>query len=304
MGPIVALLLLFGLPLAIVVRKIAQAARAANQARGTRLVGTARVVAEELRSSGVRVGDVLAPAGREPASAAAHPPPLPPRAAETAAQGTADVEQRFERFFARAASARSAPTAATPATAPTTAPAGTPAATPLREDGPSNLERPPAAPAVAAAARVERADRASRAATRESAQPASSAAAGELGALLERAVASALGAAPGPALAISSSLVRPLAALYSAVARNSARDTGSARRALAEVAARSRFFGLALADEADLDEARLAAACSAVRRAAPTLQAAVAEDLERLDAVLASAARREVALLRRLLDAP
>jgi hypothetical protein len=104
----------------------------------------------------------------------------------------------------------------------------------------------------------------------------------------------------GPRLSISSSLVRPLATLYSAVVRVGAADESAARRALATVASESRFFGLGLADARELDEAHLVAASTCLRRADASLRAAVEHDLGVLELTLDGAATTEIAALRRL----
>lgn len=104
----------------------------------------------------------------------------------------------------------------------------------------------------------------------------------------------------GPSLSISSSLVRPLATLYSSVVRIVAADESAARRAFATVAGESRFFGLGLAASSDLDEAHLVSASASLRRADATLRAAVEHDLGVLEATLGGAGASEVAALRRL----
>jgi len=105
----------------------------------------------------------------------------------------------------------------------------------------------------------------------------------------------------GPRLSLSSSLVRPLALLYSAVVRVGAADESSARRALATVASESRFFGLGLAALRELDETHLVAASASLRRADATLRAAVEHDLGVLEVTLGGVAAIEIAALRRLM---
>jgi hypothetical protein len=103
-----------------------------------------------------------------------------------------------------------------------------------------------------------------------------------------------------PRLSISSSLVRPLVTLYSAIVRIGAADESAARRALATVASESRFFGLGLAAARELDEAHLVAASASLRRADASLRAAVEHDLGVLELTLDGAAATEIAALRRL----
>jgi|GEM_PF-3874232 len=119
------------------------------------------------------------------------------------------------------------------------------------------------------------------------------------------AVRAALDAPPGPELALSSSLSRPVSDAYSAVLLAGGFDDPSAESAFARVASGSSFFGLSPTARARLDAPRLAEAVQALRRASPALAKAIAADLERLEGLVSGVpgSRAAVAALRRLVPA-
>lgn len=124
----------------------------------------------------------------------------------------------------------------------------------------------------------------------------------DLATAIGTAVRAALDAPPGPELALSSSLSRPVSDAYTAVLVAGGFDEASAESAFGRVANGSAFFGLTPTGRGRLDAARLAEAALALRRASPALARAFAADLERLDAMVAGLprSRAAVAVLRRL----
>ncbi|QDU85586.1 hypothetical protein Pla163_27180 [Planctomycetes bacterium Pla163] len=116
--------------------------------------------------------------------------------------------------------------------------------------------------------------------------------ASDLASALEGALGDAAQSPAGPSLALSSSLTRPASLVYSACLFLGGFEPSAANRAFRRIADRSRFFGLGLADPAQLGAVHLASAVADLRRASTDLMAAIETDLERLDAeLLASEAR-------------
>lgn len=108
----------------------------------------------------------------------------------------------------------------------------------------------------------------------------------DLRSALDQALAAAREGPAGPSLALSSSLTRPASLVYSACLLLAGLDPAAASRAFRQVADRSRFFGLSLANPAQLTPVRLASAVADLRRASPDLSESLDSDFERLDGLL------------------
>jgi hypothetical protein len=119
--------------------------------------------------------------------------------------------------------------------------------------------------------------------------------ASDLASAFEQALAAAVESPAGPSLALSSSLTRPASLVYSACLFLAGLDPSAAMRAFRQIADRSRFFGLSLADPAQLTPVHLAGAVADLRRASADLMAAIETDLQRLDDQLLDARARPAA---------
>ncbi|MEZ5980093.1 MAG: hypothetical protein R3F34_18035 [Planctomycetota bacterium] len=285
-----------------IVKKVAAAATESSERYAKRLESSTRTIVGSAKSTARTTGRAEMDAlqawiegrGDRPGSTGVvveseprrSPPPLPPReeshALELDVLRPGDGEPPTLDVEPLPPTARSAPRDVAPS-------APSPSVQPARSDAPARATTP----SYPEPRRAEP--------TRAAAPPSDDTA--DLAADLANALAEVDTGASGPRLSLSSSMTRPAGDVYSALVHLSGLRGDAARRVFAAVAGASRFFGLRLVEPEHLTAARLLEAARAVVRADDSLRAALAADLDRLDAELSRAGAGRPSGLDRVLRA-